>query len=212
VEVTNINNNSAHVFNSWSQGIIRTLPLKTISERQFGRAGGYSRFTFHRHAVPEMLAARGFDWSVNLDPDVMTLRPWDLRILLDVKLIAGRPVGRGSRTAKWLQARLEALHGGESKKAVLQEFLLTTLNTTMKALARTPEVRSLIGFLNRGADLVTLAQINGGVLVFNNREAVRVQWLKTCTRQYAALHHILEGDQDLISKRQNTYRLCSRAC
>ena len=53
--------------------------------------------------MPEILAAHGYSWSINLDPDVIATGPWDLRSLLDVKLIAGRPVGRGSRTVRWLQ-------------------------------------------------------------------------------------------------------------
>ena len=174
-----------HPFSMWSRGVVRALPLDAASATQFGSGGGYSRYTFHRHAVPEMLAARGYDFSINLDPDVITLRPWDLRVLLEVRLIAGRQVGRGSRTVRWLQERLEAnaqagISGGERAAAGVEGFLSRTLNTTRWALERTPE-------------------INGGVLVFNNAAAVKAQWLLTCVRRYAALHAVVEGDQDLIS-------------
>ena len=137
-----------HPFNSWSKGVIRTLDLPQSSANQFGSGGGYSRYTFHRHAGPEMLASMGFTWSVNLDPDVIALRPWDFRVLLQVKLIAGRPVGRGRRTARWLQERLDGqakVSKGRSSRdgseQSLEKFLLDTLNTTVFALERTPEVR-----------------------------------------------------------------------
>ena len=137
-----------HPFNSWSKDIIRTLALPKSSADQFGTGGGYSRYTFHRHAGPEMLASMGYTCSINLDPDVIALRPWDFRVLLEVKLIAGRPVGRGSRTARWLQERLElqaksseAASSNGATTTSLQQFLSDTLNTTTFALERTPEVR-----------------------------------------------------------------------
>jgi hypothetical protein len=50
-----------------------------------------------------MLAARGYAYSVNLDPDVVSTRPWDLGVLGRVDLLAGRRVGSTRRTLEWLQ-------------------------------------------------------------------------------------------------------------
>ena len=50
-----------------------------------------------------MLFARGWRFSVNIDPDVFCVSAWDLNELLRVRLLAGRPVGSNARTARWLQ-------------------------------------------------------------------------------------------------------------
>jgi hypothetical protein len=177
------------LLHGWSAGAT-IQPLVTQQVEGIGAirkgAGGYSPMTFHRHAVPEMLAALGYTWSINLDPDVLTVRPWDFSPLLHVRLIAGRPVGRGSRTAEWLQVRLDQLDAATGKgqdvdsRARLQGFLRNTLNTTARDLERTCE-------------------INGGVLVFNNRGATEMQWWRTVMQRYGQLSHVVEGDQDLIS-------------
>ena len=52
----------------------------------------YSPMTFHRLRMPEILAARGYAYSVNLDPDVICVAPWDMAIFFQVKLVAGRAV------------------------------------------------------------------------------------------------------------------------
>ena len=185
--------NWQRLLHRWSAGAVQPLVLghkhpspSNHFRRASGSIGNYSRMTFYRHSVPELLLTRGYTWSINLDPDVLTVRPWDLRVLLEVNLIAGRSVGRGSRTAEWLQQRLDKVASGPSKqsssRARLQQFLHETLKTTVRGLEKTSE-------------------FNGGVLVFNNQGAAETRWFDTCVQRYEQLRHVVEGDQDLISAR-----------
>eukprot|EP00322_Chrysochromulina_rotalis_P009804 CAMPEP_0115849386 /NCGR_PEP_ID=MMETSP0287-20121206/11424_1 /TAXON_ID=412157 /ORGANISM="Chrysochromulina rotalis, Strain UIO044" /LENGTH=470 /DNA_ID=CAMNT_0003303355 /DNA_START=214 /DNA_END=1626 /DNA_ORIENTATION=+ len=139
--------------------------------------------TFHRHRVPEMLLQKGLRFSVNLDPDVLCLRPWDLNILLNVELIAGRPVGAGARTARWLQERASTMGmhsaNGQVRIANVTEVLHTALNMSLRSLRHSQEY-------------------NGGILVFNNSGAARVQWASTLARYHMQAKSIVEGDQDLL--------------
>ena len=169
-----------HLVHGWTGGAVRLLALERAAAADFGsQEGGYSRMTFHRHRVPEMLVQQGFAYSVNLDPDVLCVQPWDLRILCKVGLIAGRRVGRGSRTVGWLQERLASL-GTPADESGLTGFLNRTLGITPEALSRIPE-------------------INGGVVVFNNLRAIRERWFHTVRQRFSLLANVLEGDQDLIS-------------
>ena len=169
-----------HLVRSWTGGAVRLLALERAAAGDFGaQDGGYSRMTFQRHRVPEMLVRQGFAYSVNLDPDVLCVQPWDLRILCKVGLVAGRRVGKGSRTIVWLKQRLASL-GQPADESGLIGFLNRTLGITPEALSRTPE-------------------INGGVVVFNNLRATRERWFDTVRHQFSLLAHIIEGDQDLIS-------------
>ena len=175
----------------WTGGAVRLLALERAAANDFGRqGGGYSRMTFHRHRVPEMLVKQGFAFSVNLDPDVLCVQPWDLRVLCRVRLIAGRRVGKGSRTVVWVQERLATL-GRPADEAGLTGYLNRTLGITPEALGRVPE-------------------INGGVVIFNNLRAVRERWLHTVRRRFAALSDVLEGDQDLISAPHHPCSFASR--
>ena len=169
-----------HLVHGWTGGAVRLLALERAAAADFGsQEGGYSRMTFHRHRVPEMLVQQGFAYSVNLDPDVLCVQPWDLRILCKVGLIAGRRVGKGSRTVEWLQQRLAGL-GTPADESGLISFLNRTLGITPEALSRIPE-------------------INGGVVVFNNLRAIRERWFHTVRQRFPLLANVLEGDQDLIS-------------
>ena len=193
--------NWSGLMSAWSDGHVDALPLLTRSQQQHFvmPKPGYSAMTFHRHWVPQMLYKRGYLYSVNLDPDVFCTRPWDLRVLLRVDLIGGRPVGSSARTAVWLQDERHTNtsssdSGGRSSAAVpvtparslqlangenVSQFLLRVLGLTRTRLSATRE-------------------FNGGVLVFNNSEAARVQWGETMASYHSTLRHVVEGDQDLI--------------
>lgn len=179
----------------WSAGHIQPLALPAAAQRdefaavspqQPGHGNSsadgvvtYSRMTFHRHRVPEALAERGFRFSINVDPDVLCVRPWDLRLLMGVGLIAGRPVGSTSRTARWLQGMHGRPPDAKGNASSVWSSLQRELGVTRDQLLQTEE-------------------LNGGVLVFNNTEARRVRWGFTMARYYARLAHLVEGDQDLI--------------
>ena len=181
----------AHLVHGWTGGAVRLLALERAAAADFGsQEGGYSRMTFHRHRVPEMLVQQGFAYSVNLDPDVLCVQPWDLRILCKVGLIAGRRVGKGSRTVGWLHQRLTSL-GTPADESGLIGFLNRTLGITPEALSRIPE-------------------INGGVVVFNNLRAIRERWFHMVRQRFSLLANVLEGDQDLISAPRATP--CSCVC
>ena len=135
----------------------------------------YSAMTFLRHAVPAILADRGFSFSVNLDPDVLCVRAWDFSVLLGVGVLAGRPVGSNARTARWLQSQRSG-----NATADVNDVLEARLGLSRQSLAQSKEY-------------------NGGVLVFNNTGAVRVGWLEMVASYHSKLHDIIEGDQDLIS-------------
>ena len=171
----------APLLRSWTGGAVQLLELEDEAAKDFGnqRADGYSRMTFHRHRVPELLVQQGFAFSINLDPDILCVQPWDLRILCNVGLVGGRRVGKGSRMIRWLQDQLIS-RGRPADPSGLAGFLNQTLGITPKALSRIPE-------------------INGGVVVFNNLRAIREQWLGIIRQRFHSLADIVEGDQDLIS-------------
>ena len=116
------------------------------------------------------------------------MQPWDLRILCKVGLIAGRRVGKGSRTVGWLHQRLTSL-GTPADESGLIGFLNRTLGVTPEALSRIPE-------------------INGGVVVFNNLRAIRERWFHMVRQRFSLLANVLEGDQDLISAPRHA-QLCN---
>lgn len=117
---------------SWSSNQITPLALPADASQQFRKTikSSYSSMTFHRHRVPLMLLQRGLRFSVNMDPDVLCVRPWDFSFLHQVHLIAGRPVGAGSRTALWLQER------ASSARVTLPSH--TVLYSKMKKYQRVP--------------------------------------------------------------------------
>ena len=172
----------------WSNGRVQPLALPAESVRLHfrGRVGGYSSMTFHRHRVPEMLFARGYKYSVNLDPDVFCTRPWDLSVFPRIELLGGRAVGRNARTAVWLAAKqkLWAQKGTGAPTIEQRENVSAAMyrlfNVTDERMEATDEV-------------------NGGVLIFNNSAAKRVDWGSTMARYHDKLRHVVEGDQDLVS-------------
>eukprot|EP00965_Chrysotila_dentata_P011276 367482-Pleurochrysis_carterae.AAC.2 len=176
----------------WSDGIASFLEVPATSMQAFGKASegreeSYSRMTFLRMAVPETLLLRGYQFSVNIDPDVICVGPWDMSMIQQVGLIAGRRVGSSARTLEWLQERASSQGSlGQSssqlqaRQAAVAAILNGSLGITQSNLAAAPE-------------------LNGGVLVFNNARMADVGWLRLCRKLYAALHPIIEGDQDLIS-------------
>ena len=181
---------------SWSGSFIKPLTLPRHKETLFdlpvrsswsssmegNRANDgvtfvYSRMTFLRHWVPQVLALRGYTFSVSLDPDTLCVRAWDLRVLQRVELLSGRPVGTSART-KGLVATgivviiwdIHKFDNSATEDKILQHQLLKR---------RT--------------------ELNGGVLVFNNSECMRVRWGQTLAKYYAKLNDVVEGDQDLMS-------------
>lgn len=171
---------------AWSDGGVQPLALpEKVSQRQFvARSGAaYSSMTFHRHRVPQMLMTMGLQYSINLDPDVLCLRPWDFSFLPQVELLAGRPVGSGLRTTEWL-SQLSAQPGSDTRggpsNETVTDWLYMTLNITRRVQMRHAR------------------EINGGIMVFNNSAATRYKWVETVARYHAKLHHVIEGDQDLI--------------
>ena len=173
----------APLMRAWVNGSVEVLPVPAAAAGDFGVAGadGYSRMTFHRHRVPELLVRRGYEYSINLDPDVLCLRPWDFRALVPISLVSGRRVGRGSRMVGWMQARLDSIAARQGSPAT---SLASLLNRTLGISARRLELTS---------------ELNGGVLVFNNLRLTRVRWLSRCVAAYAGLREVIEGDQDLIA-------------
>ena len=128
-----------------------------------------------------MYKRQGYEYSINLDPDVLCLRPWDFRALVPISLVSGRRVGRGSRMVGWMQARLDRIAARQGSPAT---SLAALLNRTLGISARRLELTS---------------ELNGGVLVFNNLRLTRVRWLSRCVAAYAGLREVIEGDQDLIA-------------
>ena len=175
---------SISLLRKWSNGQVQALALPREAERLFDMEEGiksdegtYSRMTFLRHWMPQALFQRGFRFSVSLDPDTLCVRSWDLRVLLRVELLGGRPVGSSARTRSWLQQKANnASTGTENLTLVLQQGM----NLTSQQLSKRTE-------------------FNGGVLIFNNSEANRVRWAQTLARYYRRVRHVVEGDQDLLS-------------
>ena len=188
------------LMNQWSDGHVNALPLAAASMRQHFvmPSPGYSAMTFHRHRVPQMLLKLGYQYSVNLDPDVLCSRPWDLRVLQRVALLGGRPVGSSARTAQWLQ---DERHSDSSSDGASASSVAVAGSSTRSLMLANGE--NVTQFLQRvlGLSRTRLAatrEFNGGVLIFNNTEAARVEWGETMARYHALLRHVVEGDQDLI--------------
>jgi hypothetical protein len=190
-------------FSRWlSDGHIQLLDLPPDATDNFAAPEGgasYSRFTFHRHAMPQLLARLGFAYSVNLDPDVLCTRPWDLSILSQVQLIAGRRVGSTKRTIEWLQAMVSGTCA-ESESAQLPNGSSRCSEEAIAARRNTAQHFLTGGSLGiTPASLSQTPELNGGVLVFNNMRAVREDWLARCLGLYGHVKDIVEGDQDLLS-------------
>ena len=181
------NNSWSSLLHRWSEGG-RIKPL-SLAARHIRRSftipatTNYSAMTFHRHRVPQMLA-RQFKISVNVDPDVFCVRPWDLSLLQRVGLIGGRLVGSSGRTAAFVNRRL--LH---DRRARAQAKALGGAATFVQKVMNITHVEL--------HDVET--ELNGGVLVWNNSEAVRVRWWQTLSKYHNTLRRVIEGDQDLVS-------------
>jgi len=163
---------------------VKALKLGARQVRQSfvqSKAAPYSAMTYHRHRVAQMLAGR-FQYSINLDPDVLCVRAWDLRLLLNVSFIGGRPVGNSARTLEFVRRRLrhDVHTGAQAESSSSESFLDRKLNVSVSRLQSVDE-------------------LNGGVLVFNNAEAARLRWWQKLATFHAALRRVLEGDQDLVS-------------
>lgn len=174
----------APLLHKWSGGHVQPLLLSARQMRHafvLHETAVYSAMTYHRHRVAQMLAGR-YEYSINLDPDVLCLRAWDLRLLLHVSLIGGRPVGTSARTLEFVRRRLrhDAHTGARAESSSTESFLDRELNASVSRLDSVDE-------------------LNGGILIFNNREAHRLRWWQTLATFHAALHRVLEGDQDLVS-------------
>ena len=158
------------LLHSWSNGTAELIELEPDQSRQFQRSTGtYSAMTFHRLRMPELLAMRGYAYSVNIDPDVLCVAPWDLSIFPQIRLLAGRPVRPSDGgVPMWVTERSTKL-----------------LNSSLRA----------IGI----SEAALKHELNGGVIIFNNVRAVRVGLLQLCLRYFGALRDSLEGDQDLLS-------------
>ena len=137
--------NWSTLLHTWSAGPVRIMALPAAAlQREFlvPPDRGYSSMTFHRHRMPEALGWLGFQYSVNLDPDVLCTRPWDLRLLLRVRLMGGRAVGSNARTAHWLQGAQDASAGGTAngstaRRENVTDSLFRLLGLTSYTLART---------------------------------------------------------------------------
>ena len=68
---------------TWTERSAALLEAGSNVAGAFGaaRRGEYSRMTFLRLGAPELLLRRGYAYSINLDPDVMCVGAWDLRVL-----------------------------------------------------------------------------------------------------------------------------------
>jgi lipopolysaccharide biosynthesis glycosyltransferase len=168
----------APLLRQWTNGTAELLELQDDAA-QFERpqGGGYSAMTFHRLRMPQMLLARGYAFSVNLDPDVLCVAPFDLSLFPFVKLVAGRPVRPSNGgLPMWLYEQTHV----PSEKAALLNSTLKKLGITSQALEWVPE-------------------LNGGVLIFNNVRAARVKLFQTCLRTFYSVAQTIEGDQDLLN-------------
>mmetsp|Transcript_24026 Transcript_24026/g.61347 ORF Transcript_24026/g.61347 Transcript_24026/m.61347 type:complete len:484 (+) Transcript_24026:85-1536(+) len=158
------------LLDSWMNGTAEIIELDKHQGTEFsGASTNYSAMTFHRLRMPELLAARGYAYSVNLDPDVLCVARWDLSIFPQVRFVAGRTVRtQDDGTVMWVHERTNP-----------------RLNSTFQASGIS--AKSLRW------------ELNGGVLVFNNVRCVKVQLTRLCNRLFAAFLPLLEGDQDLLS-------------
>ncbi|KAL1511544.1 hypothetical protein AB1Y20_006338 [Prymnesium parvum] len=162
---------------AWGVRRVELVGLEAAAEAQFTRPRGsaYSAMTLHRLRMPELLGRRGYRFSVNVDPDVLCARQWDLRQVAEVEGISGRLVRQLHGLPSWLRQLPNASAAGA-------------------ALAR------LLGV--REAAVGAAVELNGGVVVFNNAHMRRVRWLELCAAVFATLSRArwrLEGDQDLVS-------------
>lgn len=160
----------APLLHAWTNGSAHIIELDSANEAEFARVGSaYSSMTFHRLHMPELLAARGYAYSVNLDPDILCTGRWDLTLFPQVRFLAGRPVRTDDDgVVTWVRER-----GAKD------------LNRTLSGLGIS--LQSLRW------------ELNGGVLVFNNVRCVRVQLARLCSRFFGKLRNVVEGDQDLLS-------------
>ena len=192
-------NCSSHdLLRKWSNSRIKALTLPREREALFDLAKGastaagggaaYSRMTFLRHFVPQMLLKRGYPYSVSIDPDTLCVRAWDLRVLLRVELIGGRPVGTNARTEDWLQQSM-----GKASDSGQQAELATAKNKESMKLMMKREMNLTT------KDMEKRTELNGGLLIFNNSATASNNWVQTLARYYNRLQHVVEGDQDLVS-------------
>jgi len=184
-----------------SGSTVRLMDLPAAALDNFAAPDGgarYSRFTFHRHAVPQLLGRRGYAYSINLDPDVLCTRPWDLSVLTQVQLIAGRRVGSTKRTLEWLQAMV----GGECITESATGARQPCSAAVVEARRATAKLMLTDGSLGvTPSSLRQTLELNGGVLVFNNLRAAREDWLSKCLTLYRHVGHIVEGDQVIIQSK-----------
>ncbi|KAL3921403.1 MAG: hypothetical protein SGPRY_004916, partial [Prymnesium sp.] len=91
-----------------------------------------------------------------------------------VEGIAGRPVRQRNHLMSWLKA--------------------SEHNSSLKKLAELLKVKETA--------LNTVVEMNGGILIFNNRFMMKIGWLQLCLNIFNRLtigQWVVEGDQDLIS-------------
>eukprot|EP00966_Prymnesium_polylepis_P098279 2276167-Prymnesium_polylepis.1 len=115
--------------------------------------------TLHRQRMPEILGRRGFHFSINLDPDVVCVRAWDLKHLLGVHGISGRVVRRLDHQLSWLQ--------------------------DLRSRGSATELAKLLSVHQSAVEQAV--ELNGGVLVFNNLRMLRIGWLGVCLRAFDGL-------------------------
>ena len=163
---------------TWTNGTAELIELRDdTAQFEQTREKKYSPMTFHRLRMPEILAARGYAYSVNLDPDVLCVAPWDMTMFLQVRLVAGRAV-RPSEGGLPMWAHERSTSSGA---------MSTGFNNTLKALGISADA------------LAWVPELNGGVLIFNNVKAVRVKLFRTCLRTFFVVGQNIEGDQDLLN-------------
>ena len=168
---------------SWGVETIELIELDAASaSSQFAlpRDSAYSSMTLHRQRMPEILGRRGYQFSINLDPDVVCVRAWNLnKVVLAVRGISGRLVRRLDNQLSWLQD----LRTGQAAKRRLPVDFAKLLGVNHSAVEQAIEP-------------------NGGVLVFNNMRMLRIHWLELGLHAFNRLSRAgwkIEGDQDLIS-------------
>jgi len=124
---------------------------------------------------PELLAERGFLYSIVIDGDVFCARPLELEGLLGrIEGYAGRVVGDLARTL------------GNKQKEQNEEF-----NFSLELVCKTLGIDE--------AALSTNYEVNGGVLLWNNMFMAKLGLFDRVTQVFRQCRGCFEGGQDLMT-------------
>jgi hypothetical protein len=133
--------------------------------------------TIYRLKGPELLAERGFTYSIQADGDVFCVRPLEIENLLGrIEGFAGVVVGDLGRTL------------GNKQREENEEFDFSL-----------ERVRDTLGLELDDASLRTKYEVNGGVLFWNNVFMAKLGLFDRVIQVFRACRGCFEGSQDLMT-------------